>query len=450
MHSSMDENIVELNAELGQVWTPFDIAIEMVNQSFQILGSTKKKSFSILDPASGPATFQKALCKLQTPINKMVCYDIDPAMASITNNFLSKQDIDFNVFNSDYLLDKSDRKYDLIIVNPPYIRHEKFESSYKEKIKNILMERNINKINGRSNLFIYFLMKGLTELNDDGILCAIVYDSILYSKYGKDFLSYAEKQFSIEYLKQVTTPFENTIIDASIIIFKKTTPSKISKFFENLSETNDCLVCLSDLLNISRGTSFPSREIFIASQDEKFYQYAIPIVMKPSDKKQCYISNGDAKAYFFGLNKELDIFLKKNCDDNDIKVQRINPKKGKIFLNYYIRNQPKHLYNENNIIASDNFYVGTPKDNFPAELAWLLLNSTNYKNNIMNAARNQGNGLKKLQAYEYKAALVDDWRQIDDSVLNKYKNTSKMLIHNKEGIDLIQKIADEFYYEAFK
>lgn len=441
-----------LKADLGQVWTPEQTADRMSVIAKEILKKYKYQKLSILDPAVGPATFPKALIKNGLPVESIDCYDIDPEMSSITQDFLLRFVNNHEIKNCDYLLEDNCKKYDLIILNPPYVRHENFDLGYKGKVRRLLSSRGIKNINGRSNIFVYFLYKCLTELNRDGVVCAIVYDSITYSQYGKEFWNYVETKYCVDHIEQIRAPFKDTLIDASIVVIRKSknTDSRGRKNLCNpVPNLQDGMTYLSDLLNISRGTTFPSRKIFISSREDDYYHLSKPIVMKPRDRRSLVVDDGDSKAYFYGLDAELDSYLDRKLQEAGVNKQKTTKKKGNILLNYYIRSEARHLYNRHNLIVSDNFYVSSAKNGFPDELAWLLLNSNLYKTTIINFARNQGNGLKKLQAYEYKSAIVPDWKNIRKGKIEYFANLARTLIDQKATISLIQQGAEEAINELF-
>ena len=96
--------------------------------------------------------------------------------------------------------------FDIIIANPPYVRQEEIsdldgfysKSEYKEKlIEQIisdwqygysgekLLSGPIN-IDRKSDLYVYFYLKGLKLLNENGVLCYISSNSWLDVGYGKD------------------------------------------------------------------------------------------------------------------------------------------------------------------------------------------------------------------------------------------------------------------------
>jgi hypothetical protein len=78
-----------------------------------------------------------------------------------------------------------------------------------------------------------------------------------------------------------------------------------------------------------------------------------------------------------------------------------------IVFNYYLRNRPRHIFNPRHAY-SDNFY-GLPVENGVSPLAWLAaLNTTAVSAEVMARSRNQGDGLAKIQLFEYREVNVPD------------------------------------------
>ena len=439
---------INLNPDLGQVLTPSSIALKMVQSAKPYLS---KKKISVLDPAVGPATFLKAIQQSALSIRSFDGYDIDQYMCSIANSYSKKCQFDTKIINEDYLLQDNSKKYDFIIMNPPYVRQENLSIDYKRSVKARLLNSSVNKINGRSNLFIYFLYKCLTQLNTNGVMCAIVYDSVLHTQYGQDFIKYVKQNFSIIKFENAKTPFDNVIIDASIFILKNDiTLSNLEIPLE--SKGQEGFSCMSDLLEIRRGTAFPSRKIFLAYRgDGELYKFSKPIIMKPKNRRALVLDDADSRYYSFGVHQQVNTLLlnRTNASKQSLKTTSFTEASGRILLNYYIRKEVKHIFNQERYPASDNFYVCETKNSFPNEVAWLLLNSALYIENILKAARNQGSGLRKLQVYEYKNAYVPDWRLIPQSKLHQISHEASILINNAARMEEINWIADSTVKEIF-
>lgn len=77
-------------------------------------------------------------------------------------------------------------KFDQIVQNPPYVRQELLvegansKDSIRYNVSSLL-----STIPSQSNLYIYFLLKSILHLKEGGIMVAVIYDSWLYSSFGK-------------------------------------------------------------------------------------------------------------------------------------------------------------------------------------------------------------------------------------------------------------------------
>jgi hypothetical protein len=103
-------------------------------------------------------------------------------------------------------------------------------------------------------------------------------------------------------------------------------------------------------------------------------------------------------------------------------------KPGNFLFNYYLRNNIDFILNEQLYYASDNFYVLQIPSSVNVYLA--VLNSSFTRNAILRNSRSQGNGLKKLQLYEFKEIPVINLSMLTQSALdqlNKLGNTLKKI-----------------------
>ncbi len=433
---------LELDETLGQVWTPDDIANEMVREAFVLSPNAKK----ILDPACGPATFSKAINQLNFKEIELICYDVDPRMYNFTSHVNQKLELRGETRNQDYLLDSSlESNFDLVIMNPPYIRHERIQREIKENYHQYLSTKLGASIDKKSNLFALFLLKGILDLAPNGILCAIVFDAVQNSAYGKKTLSILNKYAELISTKTVIAPFKNVLIDAQILLYRKREKQISSVIEHNVSKSN-LFIPLEELLKSRRGTALPKRAPFLANIGDKYYSYSSPFFIKQSrldglvikPDQRIYLNNSESERvadYQEWMKERLE---KYNISENK---KNVNPIKGGIAFNYYIRNAPRHLWNKDNIALSDNFYVSDPKNDFPAEVAWLLLNSDQYLNRFIASARNQGNGLLKLQLYEYKNVLLPNWNLLSPVDIAELSHLSKSLIQSGAQPKKVQEIA---------
>ena len=256
-----------LDPKLGQVWTPWLVALEMTSMSIKAFGNSSIKK--ILDPACGPATFSKALCEAKIKGASLNCYDIDERMTSFTKLVNSSAGFEGVTLKRDYLADTSlEKSHDLVIMNPPYIRQELIPIKCKDDYHQYLNRKLGSVIDKRSNLFVLFMLKGIVDLKSNGIMCAIVYDAISHSLYGKKALGILYQHAELLDSKHVQAPFNGVLIDAQILVFRKRAVP-----LENITNTpliqhKPGTISLGQLIDTKRGTALQYRKAFLANEIE--------------------------------------------------------------------------------------------------------------------------------------------------------------------------------------
>ncbi|MEA2069750.1 MAG: N-6 DNA methylase [Asgard group archaeon] len=225
---------------IGEIFTPRNIAGLMADLIID-------KNFTrVLDPAVGEGIFLLEIIKKQIKNNPQKrideiireIYGVDIKKTNIEKcrrKFLDKFEIDKEfitecIFQSDFfdLTSKSfskPEKFDLIIGNPPYLRHEQINN------KNLLIEKikeqspsNRCYQNKQADLYVYFIEYATYLLKEDGILCFIVPDKWLDVNYGRELKKFLLKNYILNgIIYPAKSIFSNAIIDNVIIILTKNT-----------------------------------------------------------------------------------------------------------------------------------------------------------------------------------------------------------------------------------
>jgi hypothetical protein len=157
--------------EKGQFWTPDWVAEAMVE--YALAGGGGK----LFDPAVGAGAFFRAAKKvarekgIEVTLSGM---DIDEkALAQSREYGLSSQDI-ADVRIGDFIISPPENKLKAIVANPPYIRHHRLSAEIKERLRRIGAEITGQTFDGRAGLHIYFLIRALQLLDDNGRLAFIM------------------------------------------------------------------------------------------------------------------------------------------------------------------------------------------------------------------------------------------------------------------------------------
>jgi methylase of polypeptide subunit release factors len=202
------------------------------NWGFKELITTKSENISatlsslrILDPACGSGSFLVSISRL---IGSLVATEVIPnfkslelwgndidshaiavtrlrlvflEIAGLDRNLQFPFEIDFNhIVQKDFFTSEFPLEFDLIIGNPPWVRHEDIGGEQPSRHKKQLQAR-IKKILGRkmvfdrkSDLYIYFCILSLSLLNrNGGLLAFLTSNAWLEVKYGKTLQNYLLK-----------------------------------------------------------------------------------------------------------------------------------------------------------------------------------------------------------------------------------------------------------------
>nr|WP_315231038.1 Eco57I restriction-modification methylase domain-containing protein [uncultured Flavobacterium sp.] len=486
----------ELDENLGQVFTSPILAKFMIS----LLRDYINPKCSILDPCIGPNTFFKAIPEDLANCN-LIGIEIDKNLINEeTTKFYndSKRSLIQGSFFD--LLDT--QKFDLIIQNPPYVRQEQLADGANSK-KNIKNQSSsiLSTIPSQSNLYIYFLLKAILHLNENGVMVAVIYDSWLYSSFGtflkESFLKLGHLD-SIYHFKK--SAFDNVEVGATVIKFVKSKNNRKSTSYYSLNDLSDLKgynglndkphnlnpkellthsfnntsvinfkTTLFKTLNsivsqpIQRGTSAIVNNQFIFY--ERKYPELKPIIKDISKIKTYNIV--EENAFILALNDSISDSTKEYLDFVKIKILDTPSNKykavkrdiqinkywykiklkscGNFIFNYYLRNNIDFIYNPNKYLSSDNFYSVNIEH---SELAYLaILNSSFTRLNILNNSRSQGNGLRKIQLYEFKEVKTIDVKKLSSTSIKKLEILSKSLMfanrydnEQKETIEQIDSI----------
>lgn len=478
---------------LGQVFTSAILAKFMIG----LLKDTLKPNSFILDPCIGPNTFFKAMtedfskCNLKgiEIDNNLITVETTKFYESPNRSLIQGSFFDFPV----------SEKFDLVIQNPPYVRQELLTdgANSKESIRYNVSSL-LSTIPSQSNLYIYFLLKSILHLKNGGVMIAVIYDSWLYSSFGKflkeSFLKLGRLENIYHFKKSA---FDNVEIGATVIKFVKDKNHKKSISYYSLNDLNDLRTynglnvnCIKlkqqelltysfnnhSIINfksslfrelksivsqpIQRGTSAVVNNHFIFSKNE--LPELKPIVKDVSQIKTYTVNKENA--YILAINGSISNETKKYLESvkneilktpaqkfvavkRDIGTKRdwykINLKAtGNFIFNYYLRNNIDFIYNPNKFLSSDNFYILNIKDNELANLA--ILNSSFTRLNTLSNSRSQGNGLRKIQLYEFKEVKVFDVNKLSEQTVNKLNLLGKELMkasrYDNGQIYIIKKI----------
>jgi len=254
---------IEDRRKLGQFATPISLARDIVSFGLKHLGTA---NIRFLDPAFGTGAFYSALlqeCDYEN-IEKATAVEIDPLFADAASKFWFKYDI--NIMNSDFTDVELDNRYNLIICNPPYVRHHLIESEHKVRIRNKTEAVSGVRLSGLAGLYCHFLLQSVQWMDENSVAGWLIPSEFMDVNYGKaikEFLLSNVELFRIHRFNPEDAQFDDALVSSAVVWFRKRVPTNKSITFSyggSLTAPKEIKeISVDSLRNESKWTRFPSQ-----------------------------------------------------------------------------------------------------------------------------------------------------------------------------------------------
>lgn len=245
---------------------------EVVTNMLDLVGyksSLNLSNISVTEPAAGNGVFVLEIIKrlydsskefkfsFIDSLSNLIFFEIDEKKGSELeaniNDLLNTLGIKVNqelIYKEDFLLSQKNET-DIVIGNPPYVRHENIPAEQKEKYRKLF-----GTFKHRSDLYVPFFEKSLGQLSSNGQLCFVCSNRWLKNQYGKNLRNLIRLKYHLQTIIDIenTNPFQESVIAyPSIIKISCSTHNNQTDYFEL-----DDLKLLPEIVN---GTHLPHKTI---------------------------------------------------------------------------------------------------------------------------------------------------------------------------------------------
>lgn len=213
--------------KLGQFATPPALSSSITRFVIEnYLGH--RKNIKFLEPALGTGSFYSALLKEYngSRINQAVGIEYDKDFFNAANRLWKAKGID--VINENFLLWNSENRFDLILTNPPYVRHHYINDETKSACRNIAASYPNLSISGLSGLYVYFLIHSVSFMNQGGIGVWLIPGEWMNVNYGKALRLFLTRNVKLHHIHNYSisdVKFDDALVSSSVVIFENTNPS---------------------------------------------------------------------------------------------------------------------------------------------------------------------------------------------------------------------------------
>ncbi len=217
---------------MGQFSTPISLANDILTHAKKIMPKRGKLRF--LDPAFGTGAFFTALNNAfpATRIETATGFEIDEHYGRPTSKLWSNTILDYRLTDFTKQTPPSeDDKFNLIICNPPYVRHHHINGQ-KERLHAEAIESANMKLSGLAGLYCYFIALSHRWMKKNGVAGWLIPSEFMDVNYGQSVKNYLLTEVTLLQIHRFDpsdVQFDDALVSSAVVWFKNKKPSKNHK-----------------------------------------------------------------------------------------------------------------------------------------------------------------------------------------------------------------------------
>lgn len=211
---------------MGQFATPTALAREILDHGIRLLPEDQPIRF--FDPGIGTGSFYSALRAVapEERIKSAEGFEIDPHYGAPAQALW--QDTPLVIHAEDFTRATPERQgANLLICNPPYVRHHHLDGSQKAALQQRTEEACGVKINGLSGLYCYFMGLSHPFMAENGIAAWLIPSEFMGVNYGRMLKRYLLEKVTLLQIHRYDpqdVQFDDALVSSAVVWIKNTPP----------------------------------------------------------------------------------------------------------------------------------------------------------------------------------------------------------------------------------
>jgi adenine-specific DNA-methyltransferase len=215
---------------LGQFATPYALAVEIARYVQSVAGR-RLRAVRFADPAVGTGSFFSAALAVFGPerIESAVGVELDSGFCDAARDLWAE--VGLEVLRGDFTrIVASGRRPvapNLILANPPYVRHHHLERADKEHLQALAYRMAGVKVNGLAGLYVYFLLLTTAWMEDGGYAAWLIPSEFMDVNYGaalKRYLTDCVTLIRAHRFDPDEVQFGDALVSSVVLVFRKMAP----------------------------------------------------------------------------------------------------------------------------------------------------------------------------------------------------------------------------------
>jgi hypothetical protein len=346
---------------LGQFATPTQLARDVVAYGLDLLPARAPVRF--FDPAIGTGSFYSALLATsqQHPVESAVGFEIDPHYGQPAQKLWKGSLLHISLADFTRQTPPADhnQRANLLICNPPYVRHHHLSVNDKARLKAAALDAARTDFSGLAGLYCYFMALAHGWMAHGGVAGWLIPSEFMDVNYGRTLKAYLLREVTLLHIHRFDpndVQFDDALVSSAVVWFKNQPPpldhhvqfsyggtmqqptlcktvstldlertEKWTRFPRQETETQHGGYRLGDLFQIKRGLATGDNNFFILNEETMRNLNLPPRFLRPVLPSSRYIKgdeiNGDAQGVPL-LEKRLFLL---DCDRPAEEIARDEP-----------------------------------------------------------------------------------------------------------------------------
>ena len=210
----------------GQFATPPALALDIARYAWNKVRH-RKGGFRFLDPAIGTGAFFGAFLQAfpKARIEAATGIELDERFAETARAIW--QPMGLRVIQGDFTKQEAQSIYNVILTNPPYVRHHHVTAADKQRVNSLAHHITGLRLSGLTGLYCYFLLIAHAWLADDGLGVWLIPSEFMDVNYGVEVKRYLTERVSLLQIHRFCPSdlqFDDALVSSAIVIFEKRKP----------------------------------------------------------------------------------------------------------------------------------------------------------------------------------------------------------------------------------
>ena len=212
---------------MGQFATPTALANEILSYGLSLIDTEGDIRF--LDPAIGTGSFFSALLTVgqSSRIKQAIGYEIDPHYGAPAQELWGDTILKIRMDDFTHAKPTTDDLSNLLICNPPYVRHHHIEQSIKAGLQTRTQQACDVSIGGLAGLYCYFMGLAHRWMEPNAVAGWLVPSEFMDVNYGKKIKEYLLSKVQLLHIHRfdpADVQFSDALVSSAVVWFRNSHP----------------------------------------------------------------------------------------------------------------------------------------------------------------------------------------------------------------------------------